>query len=373
MDGRLSNSYLEVDLGILRENVRAILADLHRHGDAQLIPVLKDRAYGLGETQVARELSRFPEIRCFAVAHVSEGLKLREAGIDREILITGLALPFQMEEAVRADLTLACGRPGFLRELSDAARRVGKPAKIHLKIDTGLHRIGIEPGELEAWIAEYRECRGQVLAEGVFSHFSDADNLMRDEEEFRIFQDAVAALSEAGITFPIRHMAASASSERYPQFVLDGVRCGRRLYMDHPTVPQGKIRECVSWRSYITGVKLRKAGECIGYGGKVRLEHDTAVATVAVGYGDGLNQELVRIGGPVLADGKRCRLLACCMDQCLLDVTGTECRVGDEVTFFGCDGKGNFLSSQEVAALVNDDEGCGLTAALSDRVARIYV
>ena len=97
------------------------------------------------------------------------------------------------------------------------------------------------------------------------------------------------------------------------------------------------------------------------------------IATVGVGYGDGLNQELFRVGASVLVDGRCCGLLACCMDQCMIDVTGIDCRVGDEVTFFGYDGKGGFLSSQDVASLINNNEGCGLTSALSPRVARVYM
>ena len=367
----LHNSYLLVDLGILRENVRAILASLEEN--VRLIPVLKGNAYGLGMVPAARTLCTFPEIRCFAVSHVSEGLVLREAGIDRNILVMGGVLPFQMEAAVRAGLTLACGRQGFLTELAQTAGKLGIRAKTELKVDVGLHRIGLEENEIDAWIAEFRACEDAVSLEGVFSHFSDAENRKRDEEEFRTFQRVLSRLEAAGIPIPIRHIAASSTSESSPQYSLDAVRCGRRLFMDRPVNPVGNIRELASWRSHITNLKERKAGERIGYGGGKQLLRDSVVATVGVGYGDGLNQDLIRVGGPVLVGGKRCRLLCCCMDQCMVDVTDTDCSVGDEVTFFGYDGRGNFLSSQEVAALINGDEGCGLTSALSGRVERVYV
>mgnify|MGYP000850126752 FL=1 len=119
-------------------------------------------------------------------------------------------------------------------------------------------------------------------------------------------------------------------------------------------------------------VHPRRAGEQIGYGGAVTLAHDALIATVGVGYGDGLNPALASAKAPVLIGGKRCTLLACCMDQCLIDVTGTDCRPGDEVVFFGYDRFGNCLPSQEVALLIGGDEGCGLTAALSPRVVRAY-
>ena len=370
MKDHLYNSYLLVDLGVLRKNAAQILSELGE--GVQLIPVLKDDLYGLGAIPAARIYYEFPEIRCFAVSQVQEGVALRSAGIDREILVMGNSPAFQAGAAVDADLTLTCGRIGFLTELAEAAEKQGICAKFQLKIDAGLHRVGIELEELSAWIKEYRSCGERVLLTGVYSHFSDAENLPLDEKQFAVFQDALSGLEDAGIEIPLRHMAATASFENYPQFAMDGVRCGRRLIMDRPQKPDGRIREAASWRSYITNIKRRKAGDLIGYGGRLRLSEDCMIATVCAGYGDGLNQDLVRIGAPVLAGGKRCRLLVCCMDQCQIDITGTDCRVGDEVTFFGYDEEGNFLPSQEVAAMVNNDEGCGLTTALSARVGRIY-
>ncbi len=365
------NSYLEIDLGQLLENARSILESLD--AGTALIPVLKDDAYGLGLVPVAKTLCTLPAIRTLAVAHVSEGLRLRESGIEREILVMGGALPFQLEAACLAELTLSCAHLGFAGSLAAAAERTGKRGRLHIKIDTGLHRIGVGPEELDALTEELRRAGDRLEITGAFSHFSDAGDRALDEEEYRLFLDCLERLSAAGIRIPMRHMACSLTSELYPEYHLDAVRCGRRLYMDRPGVTGGTIREVASWRSYITNLRPRKVGDYIGYGRSVRLERDCLVATVGVGYGDGLNQGLFPIGGPVLVGGRRCRLLACCMDQCMVDVSGADCAVGDEVTFFGTDRAGNFLSSQEVAALVGGDEGCGLTSALSYRVARVYL
>ena len=364
------NSYLLVNRGLLRQNAQTVLSGLGR--DTSLIPVLKDDAYGLGLVPVAKALCENPAIRTIAVAHVSEGLELREAGIDREILVMGGALPFQMEAAVEADLTLAYGHAGFVTELSAAAARIGKKAKGQIKIDTGLHRIGFEPTELYGLAEELRLCHEQVEITGAFSHFSDVSDQDLNRKEYDIFMEALDFLRVQDIPIPMCHMACSASSESWPQYNMDAIRCGRRLYMDSPVKPDGSIREVASFRAFITQVKKRPAGEKLGYGGAVTLERETLVATVGVGYGDGLNQDLFRIHAPVLAGGQHCPMLCCCMDQCMIDVTGTDCRVGDEVTFFGYDEQGNFLSSQEIAAMVNHDEGCGLTSALSPRVKRIY-
>ncbi len=364
------NSYLLVDLGAVRENARAIISSLG--AGTELIPVLKDDAYGLGIIPVASTLCELPEIRTLAVAHVCEGLALRAAGIDRELLVMGASLPFQLGASVEAGLTLACSRRGFLLELSAAAERCGKRAKTQIKIDTGLHRIGLELDELDMLLEEYAACAGNVEITGAFSHFSNiADNVLNDRE-FALFLHAVERLRSGGVALPTVHMACSASSERCRQYNLDAVRCGRRLYMERPDWQTGAIREAASWRAFITQVKQRRAGESVGYGGAVTLERDSLVATVGVGYGDGLNLDLFRIHAPVLAGGKECPMLACCMDQCMIDVTGTDCRVGDEITFFGYDAEGKFLSSQRVAAMVNSNEGCGLTSALSPRVVRVY-
>ena len=369
MNISMNNSYIEIDTGTLLGNARAILESL---GGAELIPVLKDDAYGLGMAPVAAVLCTLPEIRCIALSHVSEGLALRAAGNDQELLIMSAALPFQMESAVEADLTLTCGRLGFAAELAEAARKVGKKAKLQVKIDAGLHRIGLEPDELAAFAEEYHQNADALDLTGVYSHFSDAEDLIRSEAQYALYLEALQALEGLGVPVKQRHMSNSAASERYPQFHLDAVRIGRRLFMDRTEHPLCDVKEAASWRSYITSLKQRKAGDRIGYNGAVTLKQDAMIATVGVGYGDGLHQDLFKVRAPVLVGGKHGHLLVCCMDQCMIDVTGIDCAIGDEVTFFGYDGSGNFLSAQAQAALINDDEGCGLTSALSPRVKRIY-
>ena len=142
--------------------------------------------------------------------------------------------------------------------------------------------------------------------------------------------------------------------------------------MDNPDKPLGDIKELASWRSYITSVKRRKAGDGLGYGSELFLESDATVATVGVGYGDGLDLRLFEKSEKVLINGKQCKLLCCYMDQCMVDVSGVDCLPGDEVTFFGHDGKGGYISAQELAIRIGANEGCALTSALSSRVARVY-
>lgn len=370
-EGILHNSYLELDTDVLRGNVRAILRELP--AGTKLIPVLKDDAYGMGMVEVARVLALFPELDCLAVAHVSEGVTLRREGIRQDILVMAGALESQLAAVVDYDLTLAIARTELIAPLAARAAAHGKCARVQLKLETGLHRIGVAPGEeLTALIGELKAAGDAVEVTGAFSHFAEPANAARCAEQTEIFLAGKAQLEAAGIALPQCHISGSETTELFPQYAMDAVRVGRRLYMDHPTAPRGNIREAVSWRGCITSVHLRRAGETLGYGGAFRLTRDTLVATLGVGYGDGLNESLVACGAPVLVRGQQCPLLACCMDQSFADVTAVHAEVGDEVTFFGCDRAGNFLSSQEMANRIGANEGCGLTSALSARVSRVY-
>ena len=366
----MNNSCLYIDTDILKKNISALLASLPE--GTQLIPVLKDDAYGLGLMHIASVLASEPEINTLAVAHVSEGLELRENNIIKNILILGSALPFQLESAVKAKLTLAAGSAEFVRGLEETAAALNIPAQVHVKIDSGLHRIGVEPGEELDELISVLNAAPHIIVRGVFSHFSDTSDAELTHEQYCRFLQGVAQLEKAGYTGLLRHISSSAAHELYPQYSLDAVRIGRALYMDSPDGVSHGIEELASWRTYITAVKMRRAGDSLGYGGAFHLEHDAKVATIGIGYGDGLNQDLCRVHAPLLIGGRLCPLLACCMDQCFADVSGLDCAPGDSVTVFGSDGAGNFLSSQAQALLIGGDEGCGLTSALSTRVKRIY-
>ena len=370
MNSIMNNSYIEINTETLVENIRSLSERLN---GAMLIPVLKDNAYGLGLTEIAKFLLNLDGISMLAVSHVSEAEQLRNAGIVSDILVLSSALPFQLEYAVENNIILTCSRPEMCTELSEISKRLGKRARIQIKLNTGLNRIGFLPGkELDDFIASFKAAADYIAIDGVFSHFQSASSYESCKSQYNLFLDGIKQLESAGLYLPMKHISSSASFELFPEFNMDAVRLGRAMYMDHPLQPVGMVREIASWRSYVCTISHRSAGTLLGYSGHLTLDKDSDIAVIGVGYGDGLDPALAEVHAPVLINGVQCPLLVCSMDQSLVDITGVKCSVGDEVTLYGYDAKGNFLSSQAQALLIGDDEGCGLTSKLSGRVSRIY-
>ena len=372
MEHGIFNSALYIDTAILKANIGSIIASLP--SGAELIPVLKCDAYGFGLPAVARIMDGIPEVRMIALAQVSEGLELRRTGVNKNILIMGSAsTDAQRTAAIENRMTLAAYSDDFIRALAACARRLGTKADVHIKINTGLNRLGFRAGsELASAIAALKECEDAVRVSGCFSHFTEMEK--PDDKEttgqYNEFLQAVEQLRAAGIAPGVRHVCASAAYEFHPEMALDAVRIGRRLYYDNPVRPDGGVSEAASWRAVITDIRLRKAGQRLGYGEGYPLEKDTMVAMLGVGYGDGLFNKVVAAHAPVMVNGKLARLITCCMDQCFVDVSGIDCSPGDEAVLFGYDERGSLLPAQEIASLMND-EACTLTAALGPRVERV--
>lgn len=365
MDG-LYNSCLLLDTKTLLHNAEVIREEI---APARLVPVLKCNAYGLGAVTAARALEG-AGIDAFAVSQVCEGLELREAGVRAELWVLSIPLDWQVEAAASAGLTLPLGSLRQIPVLRAAAEKLGAPVPVQLKLDTGLHRIGFLPEELETLAAALRENRDFLRVTGSFSHFVDGVRA-REEQQSACFHNLLQRLEALGVETGTRHISCSASSELSRDFDLDAVRIGRRLFMDSPMGADGRIKEVASFRAYLTDLRQRRAGDSLSYGDSYFLPRDAVVGVLSVGYGDGLDLEWFRRKLPVLIRGERVPLLACCMDQCFVDLTGVDCAPGDEVTFFGYDSEGRFLSVQEQAVRIGANEGCAITSALSRRVARV--
>ena len=362
------NSYLLIDLKAIRHNVEQLRTEIGP--DTKLIPVLKGDGYGLEAVKLAHFLDGVGGIDTFAVSQPAEGVELRRAGIGQRILVMSLPLDFQLEEMAEYDLIPTLGSFAQFPALLALAGKTGKQIPVSLKLDTGLHRIGFLPEEADELCGALNRAKEQIRVVDTFSHFM-CDTEEQIELQSGRFSGYIERLRGAGIDPGLCHIASSSSLEANRGVCYDAVRVGRRLFLDHPAQPTGRIQEAFSFRAYLTDVRTRKAGETLGYNSRVILERDTRVGVLSVGYGDGLEPNLAEVRAPVLVNGRRAKLLACCMDQSFVDLGEIPCQAGDETTLFGHDGKGSFLSSQEVAGMIGW-EGCDLTVRLTNRVQRIY-
>lgn len=371
------NSYVEVDCEKFRNNIQSIRADLGP--ETAVIPVLKCDAYGLGAVTLAREIALGPGAGLMAVAQVGEAITLRESGIACDLLVLAGVPEAHIAPAVTHSIQLACYSVPQLRQIAGQARLQNRRAGIQLKIETGLNRLGVRPGdELALWIAAFKQQRDVDLC-GVYAHFIDAEipGSPLAHQQLALYQQALHQLDTAGIPVPLRHICNSGASEWYRDAFLDAARIGRRLYMDAPANPPpagtpGAVSEIASWRAQVVSLRTLAIGETTGYDEAFRATRPTTVAVVSAGYGDGLDERLGPARAPVLVDdGHEAHYLAVCMDQSVLDVTDIPCRVGDEVTFYGYTSAGAFLSAQRVAATIGH-EGVYLTTRLGNRVQRVY-
>lgn len=375
---KIYGSYAEVDCERLCNNIQVIQRGI---GEKRaIIPVLKCDAYGLGAVAVAKELSKMPKIHRFAVAHVMEALELKQSGIHQAVMTMAGLPESHIKPALAGGVELTVYSLPIARAIASAAKAEGKPAPIHIKIETGLNRLGLHPGEeLDELIHLIKE--GWLHVVSAYSHFIDSE--IRDSALAPIQLDrylsAIRQLEAAGIEVPLRHMCNSAASECYDEALLDGARIGRRLYMDSQRYPKpahspDAIQEVASWRTEIIQLKLIMPGEAVGYDSAFKATAPTLVATIPVGYGDGLDERLLQAQAPLLVtpEGHEARYLAICMDQSLIDVSGIPCKTGDEVTLFGRTSGGKLLPAQQVNGAIHH-EGAYIMSRIGRRVERVYI
>ena len=330
MDLTCYNSYYEVNLSVLEENFKKISRCI---APAQVIPVLKADAYGMGALEIARVLTERCGCRTLACSQTYEGLVLREGGItDAEILIMGPVLHDTLPHAVRWDMQIPLFTPERVRSLSREAARQGKTVKAQIKIETGLNRIGAWPGkQLQEVIDALHQCPN-IQVVGAFTHFAQAET---PEDAFT--KEQLLGYSD----------------------IADGSN------------PMG-LQEMLSWRTTVSFIRHVEPGETVSYDRLFKAEKPTDIAVVSVGFADGILCAMARSHGPVLVNDQRAHYVDTCMDQCFVDVTGLDCRVGDPVTLWGYSPSGRaFLSPQELSKY--GQVYTAYTSQRPDRIGRIYI
>ena len=344
-------TWVEIDLSAIGNNTRQIASIVGPR--VRVLASLKADAYGHGALKVARTVLH-NGASMLGVATVSEATPLREAGIGAPILVFGYVPPWQMREAVRLGLTITLYSLESAQALSRAALALKRTVKVHVKVDSGMARLGIraeEVDEVVRLVGEIRSLPGFEL-EGIFTHFAmaDAQDITHTQVQIARFQRVLQALEEQHLRPPLVHAANSAATLRFPEAHFDMVRPGIALYGLDPSaevrLPAG-FRAALSFKTQVAQVKDIPTGECISYGCTYVTERPTRVAVLPVGYADGFRRTPTN-WGTVLIHGREAPLLGrVCMDQCMVDVSDIpQTRVGDEVVLIGRQGSAALTAEQ---------------------------
>jgi alanine racemase len=371
--------WAEVDLGAIAHNVGALKARLP--AETRLLAAVKANAYGHGAVEVAHAALN-SGADCLGVARPGEGLALREAGISAPILIFGYSPPEMAADLAAQRLEQCVYDLGSAREMATALEGSGRTLAAHLKVDTGMGRLGIPCPDAAAvencvHTAEALSHLPGLIFKGLFSHFATADS--RDkrfaDRQFRQFHACMAALEQKGLRPPLCHMANSGAIIDLPATHLDMVRAGISLYGLYPSDEVQKtavdLRPALSLKARIIHVKSVPTGTPISYGCTWKASREAVIATVPVGYGDGYSRSLSN-RGMMLVGGRRVPIVGrVCMDLTMVDVTAVpDVRIGDEVVVVGRQGAAE-ISADEAAAWIGTIN-YEVVTALTDRVPRIY-
>ncbi len=366
--------WAEVDLDKLAHNMREIRR-VSKSKD--IIAVIKADGYGHGALDIAPTLLANGATR-IAVAVLNEAVELRRGGIEQPIMILGFTPPSLIDLLIRYDIEQTVYSYDLAKEISEAARKKNKTAKIHIALDTGMGRIGFLPDE-ESLEEVYKISKlPSIIIEGLFSHFSSADE---DDKEYTKAQldkynDFYEKLKEKGVNVSIRHIANSAAIIDLPESHFEAVRPGIILYGYYPSneVLKEKInlKPVMSLKTNIVHIKKLPVGEYISYGRKFKTSRESIIATLPVGYADGYTR-LLFDKAKVIVNGRFVPVIGrICMDQCMVDATDIpEVKLGDEVILMGQQGEMKFTADDiaELIGTINYE----VTCMISKRVPRVYI
>ena len=335
----------DIDLSAIRRNIETMKGCIPE--GKKLLAVIKANAYGHGAIQVAEVLNDLADY--YGVACIDEAIELRKAGVVKPILILGYTDDSLFSRLVEYDITQTIYSYEQAKALSDTAGRIGKTAKLHIKLDTGMNRIGFKCTKecFDDSLAEIVKISGlpNLNMEGIFTHYFKADSIDKTSamSQLSMYTNMLDRLEEAGVHFAIRHISNSAGIMEMPNVAYDMVRSGISTYGLYPSEEMDKeacvLYPAMSFKSHITHLKMVKAGETVGYGGTYTLPCDKMIATVGVGYADGYPRALSN-KGRVLVRGEYAPIVGrVCMDQIMIDISDIDgVNVGDEVVLFGSQG-----------------------------------
>ena len=372
----LSRTWAEINLDNLKHNYDLIRA--HLSDKTKFMAVVKADAYGHGAKIIAKELDSYGA-DWFAVSNIEEALQLREFGITKPILILGYTPANLAKTLADNNISQALLDKDYAKRLIENAKRDNVKVKVHIKIDTGMDRIGFIHHKIDdnSAIENIKSVldNDYLIAEGIFTHFatSDYDNDENGEHtkmQFKLFTDVINKLLANGIEIPLRHCSNSAATLDKPEYHLDMVRPGIIMYGLNPSSYFTKydLRPAFKLKSVVSLIKEIEPGDAVSYGRTFTADKKMKVATIPVGYADGYSR-LLSNKGYVLVNGKKANILGrICMDQCIVDITDIDnVSVGDKVLLFGDDG----LTTDDYSKLcgtINYETVC----LVGKRVPRVY-
>lgn len=368
--------WAEVDLDAIWENMVHMKENIAEK--TKILAVIKTDGYGHGGVPIAKMLEQLDFMFGYAAATYEEAHVLREAGVKKPILILGYTFPYCYEELIREEIRPAVYRRDTVEELVAAAAKVGQKAKVHIKVDTGMGRIGITPDEEGLEFVRFLMGHPELEVEGIFTHFakSDEEDKTSANHQLALFQNFIDRIqTELGLTIPVKHCSNSAAILEMPQANMDMVRAGITTYGLYPSEEVSKdivpLRAAMSLYSHIVYCKTIHAGQSVSYGGLFTAQKDTRVATIPVGYGDGYPRSLSG-KGYVLIRGKKAPILGrVCMDQFMVDISEIPgVMEGDKVTLLGVDGTERITAEElgELSGRFNYEFVCDL----GKRIPRVY-
>jgi len=369
MDTRAYSTWLEVDLGAIKNNIKQIRIMT----GTDVMAIIKANGYGHGVLAVA-EVATQAGASWLGVARIEEALNLRAAGIRSELMVLGYTPPVLIPEAIQNNIHVAIYERDMAKAYVTFGKKVEGRLKAHLKIETGMGRLGMPPEFAPDFLYKYKN-HPKVEIDGIFTHFARADEpyVKSTDQQLAVFKDLLTQIRKAEICPPMVHAANSAAVLNFPKTYFDMVRPGIAIYGLDPsseTKVPGTFRPALTWKARLTSLRTLPPGHGVSYGSIYITSDEERIGVIPVGYGDGYRRVP---GQQVIVRGKLVDVVGrVCMDQCMLQLDSVpEAKPGDEVILLGRDGDQE-ISANDLAArwgTINYEVLCGL----ADRMPRIYL
>ncbi|MFW5713259.1 MAG: alanine racemase [Brevefilum sp.] len=369
MNTQAYSTWLEIDLAAIKNNIRQIRSMTK----TEVMAVIKANGYGHGVLDVAMAAAEAGATWC-GVARMEEALNLRAAGLTSEVMVLGYTPPVLISEAIENNIHVAIYDIEMARAYAARARQTDGKLKAHLKVETGMGRLGLAPKKASDFLANHRD-HDRIEITGIFTHFARADEPESGatERQLAIFNELLQQLEKESLLPGMIHAANSAAVINYPQTYFDLVRPGIAIYGLDPSpntrLPEGFLH-ALTWKARLTSVRTFPPGHGISYGSIYVTSAEERIGVIPVGYGDGFRR---LSGQEVLCRGKRVNVVGrVCMDQCMLQLDSVpEASAGDEVVLLGKQGSAE-ITAGELAhrwGTLNYEVVCGL----ADRLPRVYL